>query len=256
MTLRGRTILVTRERDRSAEMVREIESRGGTAAVVPMIVTGPPPSWEECDAAIGRLDAFALLVFTSVNAVEGFMGRALALGIPQGTLSGARSAAVGSATARALSAYGAPVAVLPDTFSGASLASAIGGALRGQRVLLPRGTIARDEVAGALRGEGAVVETVTVYATSAPEGIAAGSFVRRVLSGEFDVLTFASPSAAGNFAALFGADELPLVPDRAKIAVIGPSTADAVRALGMPADIIARESTGPGLIRSIEEFYS
>jgi uroporphyrinogen-III synthase len=256
MTLRGRTILITRERDRSAEMVREIESRGGTAVVVPMIVTGPPPSWVECDAAIGRRGTYAMLVFTSVNAVEGFMGRARALGVPPGPLPGPRSAAVGSATARALSGYGAPAAVLPETFTGASLASALGGSLRGKRVLLPRGSIAREEVAETLRREGALVEAVTVYATTAPAGLAAGSFARRVLSGEFDVLTFASPSAAANFAALFAPGDLPAVPGHAKIAVIGPSTADAVRGLGLPPDIIARESTGTGLIRSIEEFYS
>ena len=132
----------------------------------------------------------------------------------------------------------------------------MGRSVGGERVLIPRGNIAREEVAESLRRAGAIVETVTVYVTSAPPGIAAGSFARRVLSGEFDVLTFASPSAAENFAALFRPEELAGVPDRAKIAVIGPTTADAVRRLGLPADIIARDSTGAGLIRSIEVFYS
>jgi uroporphyrinogen-III synthase/uroporphyrinogen III methyltransferase/synthase len=76
-----------------------------------------------------------------------------------------------------------------------------------------------------------------------------------VLSGEFDVLTFASPSAAVNFGTLFRAEELRAVPDHARIAVIGPSTADAVRVLGLEADIVARESTARGLVHSIDEYY-
>ncbi|HTY59900.1 MAG TPA: uroporphyrinogen-III synthase [Bacteroidota bacterium] len=256
MTLRGRTILVTREPDRSAGMVREIESRGGTAVVVPMIVTGPPASWAQCDDALSRFASFEMIVFTSARAVEAFVARARHAGIPPGSLSRLRCAAVGSATASVLSGYGVQVAVLPEKFSGASLASAMGRSVRGERVLIPRGNIAREEVAESLRRAGAIVETVTVYETSAPAGIAPASFARRVLSGEFDVLTFASPSAAENFAALFRPGELAGVPDHAKVAVIGPATADAVRGLGLTVDIIARESTGAGLIRSIEEFYS
>ncbi len=255
MTLRGRTILVTREKERSLEMVREIEARGGKAVVVPMIATGPPVSWDECDRAIARLDEFDLLVFTSVTAVEMFVGRTRVLGVPPAALSRARSAAVGDATASALEACGVPVAYVPAEFTGASLGSSLGGSLPGKRVLIPRGNIARREVAETLREQGAAVETVTVYVTTRPEGIDGPRFAPRVLAGEFDVVTFASPSAAENFVSFFGPRELGAVADHARIAAIGPSTADAVRALGLPADIIARQSNASGLITSIEEFY-
>jgi uroporphyrinogen-III synthase len=255
MTMRGRTILVTRQREQAGEMIREIELRGARAVVVPMIATGPPPSWTECDAAIGRLGTYDMLFFTSVNAVESFVGRTRILGVPASALAHARALAVGDATASALGRSGIPVVFVPGEFTGASLASAPVGPLAGKRVLLPRGNVARDTVPGVLRERGAIVDTVTVYATTRPEGIVAESFVRRVLSGEFDVVTFASPSAAANFGALFRAGELSAVPDHARIAVIGPTTADAARALGLPPDIIARESSAGGLVRGIEEFY-
>jgi uroporphyrinogen III methyltransferase/synthase len=255
MTVRNRTILVTRQREQAGEMIREIEIRGGAAVVVPMIATGPPRVWTECDAAIGRLGLYDALVFTSVNAVESFVGRTHILGVPPASIARTRSVAVGEATASALAGSGFPVVLVPENFTGASLAAALGESLSGKRVLIPRGNIARETLPDALRDAGAIVETVTVYVTSRPEGIAAGSFVHRVLSGEFDVVTFASPSAAVNFGTLFRAEELSAVPDHARIAVIGPTTADAVRGLGLPVDIIARESTARGLIRSIEEFY-
>jgi uroporphyrinogen III methyltransferase/synthase len=256
MTLRNRTILVTRQREQAGEMTREIERRGGNAVVVPMIATGPPGSWAECDAAIGRLGTYDILLFASVNAVESFVGRTHILGVPPGALARARTAAVGEATAAALTRGGMKAVLIPEEFTGMSLVAALGDSLAGTRVLIPRGNIAREAVPDALRAKGAVVETVTVYVTTKPEGIVAESFVHRVLSGEFDVVTFASPSSAANFGSLFRADELSAVPDNARIAVIGPTTADAVRALGLPVDIIARESSARGLVGCIEEFYS
>ena len=256
MTMLNRRILITRRHEQAGEMVREIELRGGTAVVVPMIAAGPPRAWTECDAAIGRLGTYDVLLFTSVNAVEGFAGRTRALGVPPAVLAQARAVAVGEATAAALTGNGLPVLFVPEEFSGASLALALGDSLAGKRVLLPRGNIARETVPDALREAGALVETVTVYVTSVPEGIDRGGFVRRVVSGEFDVVTFASPSAAANFCALFQPEELRCAADRVRIAVIGPSTADAVRALGLDVDIIARESTACGLVRSIDEYYS
>ena len=37
MSMRNRRILITRQHAQAGEMIREIESRGGTAVVVPMI---------------------------------------------------------------------------------------------------------------------------------------------------------------------------------------------------------------------------
>jgi uroporphyrinogen-III synthase/uroporphyrinogen III methyltransferase/synthase len=253
--MRNRRILITRQHAQAGEMIREIESRGGTAVVVPMIATGPPASWTACDDAIGRLGTFDALVFTSVNAVESFVGRTRTLGVPPALLAQVRAVAVGETTASALTLNGMPVILVPEKFSGASLGAALGDSLAGKRVLIPRGNIARETVPDALRRGGAIVETVNAYVTSVPEGIDRGIFVRRVVSGEFDVVTFASPSAAVNFSTLFGAEELREAAGNARIAVIGPSTGDAVRGLGLRVDIIARESTACGLVRSIDEFY-
>jgi uroporphyrinogen-III synthase len=177
------------------------------------------------------------------------------LGIPPEAFARVRSAAVGERTASALTTAGIPVVVVPETFSGASLAAALGSSLGGKRVLVVRGDIARETVADALKASGASVEAVTVYATTAPGGIDRERIVRRVLGGEFDVVTFASPSSATHFSSLFTPGELDAVARRARIAVIGPSTAEAARGLGLTVDIIAEESTAGGLVRSIEEYY-
>lgn len=255
MNLRNRTILITRRAEQAAEMAREIEQRGGTAVIVPMITITPPASWKECDEAIGRIGTFDALVFTSANAVEAFYDRAGLLHVPRSTLATLATIAVGEGTARAIERYGIPVRFIPEQFSGPSLADALGSSCSGKRILIPRGSLANESLAVALREGGAIVVTATVYATEKPEGLPAEGFVRRVLSGEFDVVTFASPSAAASFRSLFSPLDLSAVPDHAKIAVIGPTTADAVLACGLPVDIIAYESTARGLVQAIDDFY-
>lgn len=256
MSLRNRTVLVTRPRGQADEMARAIEDCGGAAVVIPMIAIDPPSSWRECDDAIARLADYDAVAFTSANAAESFFGRAILLGVDEHQRGRVRALAVGEKTAAAVRSFGANVDLVPGEFSGSALASALGTAYAGKKVLLPRGNLAREELAELLRKSGAAIDAVIVYTTSGPTGLVAESVVRRVLGGEFDVVSFASPSAASNFCSLFAPHDLSAVPDHARIAVIGPTTADAVHSLGLPVDIVARESTAAGLARSIDEFFS
>ncbi|MEW6511002.1 MAG: uroporphyrinogen-III synthase [Bacteroidota bacterium] len=256
MSLRSRTILVTRPRRQAGEMVKEIEKRGGTAVVIPLITIAPPASWRECDDAIRRIRDYDAIVFTSVNAVEGFFGRAVILGLDDAQRAGLRTIAVGNKTAEAVRTFGARVDLTPPEATAVSLASSLGKVYEGTHLLFPCGTLAREETTRGLRNAGAAVDQVIVYTTTRPEGLEAMSIMRRILGGEFDVLTFASPSAAENFASLFDSHNLAAVPDHAKIAVIGPTTADAIRDLGLPVDMMARESTARGLVQCIDDFYN
>jgi uroporphyrinogen-III synthase len=255
MSLSDRTILVTRPKDAAAEMVREIERRGGAAVVIPMITITPPASWKDCDDAIAGIRQYDAIVFASVNAVESFAGRARVLGVDPGSFEGIATMAVGEKTAEAIRKIGLTVALVPETSSGASLAAAMGLSCAGKRVLVPRGSLAREDLVSGLRETGAHVDAVTVYATETPQGLSAASIARRVLAGEFDIVTFASPSAAVHFANLFSPAELHELPECAKIAAIGPSTADAVRALGLSIDVVAREATAANLVQCIDEYY-
>ncbi|MEW6577878.1 MAG: uroporphyrinogen-III synthase, partial [Chloroflexota bacterium] len=62
-------------------------------------------------------------------------------------------------------------------------------------------------------------------------------------------ITFTSPSTAQNFAAQF--DDPVSVAGNALIACIGPITADAVRACGLPVHIVAEPHTAEGLIAAL-----
>ena len=71
-------------------------------------------------------------------------------------------------------------------------------------------------------------------------------------SGTIDVVTFASSSSVSNFVtALDGVIDL----GQARIACIGPKTAETARKLGLKVEIMAKESTIPALVDAIEGFF-
>ena len=74
-----------------------------------------------------------------------------------------------------------------------------------------------------------------------------------IISGEIDVITFTSSSTVSNLLAAFG--EEPLTVNGAKVACIGPRTAETAAKIGLSVDILAAEHTIPGLVTAIEEYF-
>jgi uroporphyrinogen-III synthase len=117
-------------------------------------------------------------------------------------------------------------------------------ALAGMSVLLPQANLARPALADLLRGAGAVVEACTAYETVRPEG-------EMALTGPVDAITFTSSSSVQHFVEMFAPDAI----GAARVACIGPVTADTARALGLPVHIVAEPHTVEGLIAALCESF-
>jgi uroporphyrinogen III methyltransferase/synthase len=187
-------------------------------------------------------EPFDWMIFTSANGVRLFVEQLRAAGLDVRALGPARLAAIGPATADALRALGLNVEVVPAKFVAEELAAALPADLRGQRVLLPGARERRDVLARALRERGAEVMDWPVYGTL--PGAA------QSLPGDLDAITFASSSAVRQFM------RMGVEVGAAKVACIGPVTAEAARALGLRVDIVAEEYTIPGLVRALEEAFA
>ena len=74
-----------------------------------------------------------------------------------------------------------------------------------------------------------------------------------LLSDQIDVITFTSSSTVKNLVSALGDGVHP--DGRVKIASIGPKTTQTARRAGLKVDIIAGESTIPGLVAAIEEYF-
>lgn len=248
--LAGRTVVVTRAAAQAAPLREALEARGARVILFPTIVLEPARDPEPVRRAVGALEAYAWIVFTSVNAVR-FFAEVLATR-PGGRLPpGVHIAAVGTATAAALAERAIRLDAIPDEFLGVRIADALGD-LHGRRVLLPRGDLGRPETADSLRAAGALVDDVTLYHTvpagPEPAGLAA-------LEGGADVVTFTSPSTFTNFVALLG-DRAGRLLAGAVVASIGPVTSVAIRGSGFPVHVEPAEHTMAGLVDALDTFLA
>jgi len=254
----GRRIVVTRARHQASDLVDRLEARGAEVIELPAIEIVAPDSFETLDAALRRLPEYGWVIFTSVNGVEAFLARLMAVGGDLRRLGGARLAAIGSETARALERAHLRADVIPDEFRAEALATALEGAVRGERILLARAEGARALLPETLRSLGAHVDDVAVYRTRVPD-VSIVEVRDRLASGTIDLLTFASSSTVRNFVALVGAERLRAAlaargPGGARIlrvGCIGPITAATAVDLGLPVDVQPSTYTIPAFVEAI-----
>ena len=256
--LEGTTVLVPRSPERAGPLAALLRAQGATVLVSPAIERAPIGDTTAVDAAVAELAAgrFDWVVVTSVNAIDELAASAARHGLTLADLSdrarsaaspgdGARWAAVGPATRRALEAAGVRVDLEAGVNSARGLLAAfdsLPGAVPG-RVLVPQGDLARPTMSQGLRDRGWDAVVVTAYRTVAhalsPEVVAAWR------AGDVDVVVLTSGSVAREVAAQLGAD-----PRVAGVA-IGEPTAEAALAVGLRVDAVAAQATDEALATAV-----
>ena len=257
MGLENKTILITRQREQSVEFIAEVERRGGKTVLLPMINIQDPDSWDEVDWALQQIKTYDALIFTSVNSVERFFQRCLLRSVEPVVFRKRDVYAVGEKTKKAIEGRGVAVKAIPEKYSSSGLAEYFRNLnLEGKRFLYPRGDLGKADLIKSLMRQRAIVDPVVVYKNTGPDEVDAEFVYRRLVAGEIDVVTFASPSAAINFVKRFSPEKISSMDKRTTIAVIGSTTAEEVRNLGIHVDVVARHSTIEGLLDAIEEHYN
>jgi len=247
LPLFGRTVLVTRPAEQSAGLAERLDELGAEVIEAPAAIVEPPADPAPVEAALRRLGEFDWLVLTSANGVEALASRLETMGLDARALGGVRLAAVGAATAEALRRRFLRADLVPETYTTKALADALVAAGAGSsRLLLARADIATPELPDALRRAGAAVEQVCLYRAVCPPALppAARDALR---AGRADWITFTSASTVENFLALSEGADL----SQARLAAIGPVTAEAIRRRGLAAAAVAQPHTAEGLVAAI-----
>jgi len=258
-SLHGLRILVTRPRDQSEELSRNLAAAGAVPILIPMIETRPLDDTGPLDDALRSLESFRWLLVSSATGAE-VIGRRLREVRPSFAWGprAPRVAAVGPATAAALAGAGIPVHLTPSTHSGASAAREIAArdrdGLAGCRVLLPRALEGRQEAAEILGRMGARTEEIPVYRTE-PRVPGAGELA--LLDGGVDAVLFASGSAVAAWCELVTAQpRWAEAAAGAAVACIGPTTASAARERALRVAVEAKIHTAAGLLEALGEHFS
>ena len=240
--LAGQSIVVTRSRAQAGTLSVSLEALGAHVVEAPVIRLKhrggdvlPEGRWD-------------WIVFTSANGVEAFFAALSDAGRDARSLAGTRIAAVGDATATALSARAVRPDFLPSRATGACLGAELPVA-DGERVLFPASMLADEGLAEALRARGASVEQAAFY-DNVPEPLDAEA-LRETL--EADAITFTSASTAQYLRQALGGAE---ISPATKLISIGPKTTEAVLAAFGRVDAEAAEPNLDALVAATREALS
>ncbi|HTV96871.1 MAG TPA: uroporphyrinogen-III synthase [Steroidobacteraceae bacterium] len=199
LALHGIGVLVTRPSHQAVPLCRLLEIQGARALRFAAIEIRPLAERRALAARLGALERFAVIIFSSANAVR--YGAALLEQRRDLTL-----AAIGPATARALNQAGYRVSV--STSGGADSESLLTHpklcAVAGERILLVKGSQGRDLLERELTRRGAAVTLAEVYRRerAVPSAAELAVLEAHFASREIQVITATSAEIAASLLAL------------------------------------------------------
>ena len=243
----GKRIVVTRTRQQASVLSSELYRLGANVVEFPTIEIKRKDNLDSLIDAVNNIEKYNWIIFTSQNAVAIFFDILKENDKDARSLSNLKIAAIGPATAKELSGYFIKPDIVPSEYIAEEIVAEMSREnIKGKSILLPCASEARQTLKESLSALGAEVDRIHIYDTAIPEDVPEDILenVRRA-----DMITFTSSSTAKNFFKIFKETE-------AKIACIGPVTADTAVNLGHAPDIVASEYTIQGLVRSITEYYS
>lgn len=244
----GKRVLVTRPAHQSAGFAQSLWALGAHPVLAPTIEIVPPSDEREAVDALNDLRLYGWIVFTSANGVDAFFRNLRALGKDARAIGTARIAAIGPKTAAALAARGIDADVVPARYVAEEIAHALLPlTIPGERILIYRAEVAREELVTLLTAQGREVRVVGAYATRTAH---VEHFDRLVES--CDIVTFTSASTVTGFVENAGGTQRAQdLLEGKTVACIGPITAAAARENGLDVAIEAADYTVEGLVDAL-----
>ncbi|MBO5170984.1 MAG: uroporphyrinogen-III C-methyltransferase [Oscillospiraceae bacterium] len=243
LSLKGKTVVVTRPEDRSGTLTQRLRELGAEAVDYPCIRTVAREENPELEEAIGNLSRYRCLVFTSPAGPEIFFRRLRAAGRDARALSGLTLAAIGPKTAKALEKHGVTADLVPETYDSDHLAKAL-EAVEGP-VLLCRASRGSTALPEMLERKGIPFADVpiydTVYTAPDPQKVDA-------LLGEKLLVTFTSASTVRGFVESLPGRDLKNVIG----CCIGKQTEAEAKKYGLTT-VVSQEATMESLMETIKE---
>lgn len=249
----GKGVVVTRPAAQAEGFAELLRKEGARVIHFPTIEIVPPASWKDLDQAIKNLESYTWIIFTSANGVRFFFHRLKELGRDLRDLRGIRICTIGPATAETIEKMGIRVDLIPESFISEGIVEAFKKVdMKDQKVLLPRAKEARDVIPEGLMQMGAKVDVATAYRTKG-SGQDKKELETLIKQEKVDAITFTSPSTVVNFMEIMGKDFL--LPEKVKIACIGPVTAAAARKAGLTVEILQECYVIDGLVNALVDYF-
>lgn len=253
--LGGRRFLLTRPRQNISALAGRLRALGAQVIEMPAIRTesiSPNPALRDALERFSNRTGEKWLVFTSPIGVSVFFGQLVEMKTDLRVLfCGAGSvkvAAIGSATAKALSQHGIFPDLVPSVYSAEELGRALAEkAEEGSHVLIARAEKGSEDLIPPLNDAGISAEDIPLYRTVYEVEPMLRDRIREMLeNGEIDAVTFTSGSTVRGFTKALGQMDFTVV----RAVCIGEQTAREAEKFGMKVEI-AREASMDAMVEKI-----
>lgn len=250
--LQGKRVVVTRAREQAAALYEKLVELGADPILAPTIRIAPVEDDAKADAVLAAFPSYEWVVFTSINGVGVFWNLLAARGLDSSVFAGVRTAAVGTATARALTERGVAPDFVPGEFVGEEIAKGLDD-VSAKRVCLLRAENAGRALVEILQSRGADVDDIAIYRT-VPVDLEPAAIEE--LKRGVDIVTVTSGSTVRAFVSAMKADDAlaPALPDM-RFACIGSVTADTARELELDVAVVAEVHTTDGLVDAMIDHF-
>ena len=249
LPLKGRTVVVTRPKERSGTLAPRLRAMGAQVVEYPCIETVPILPCPAMEAALNAISGYEWLVFTSAAGVETVWHTLEAMGKDGRALGSVNLAAIGPGTAKALLARGLRADYVPEVYDAAHLGAGLAGLTQG-KVLLLRAELGSKALTDALDGAKISYDDIAVYRTLY-DNPRSEELRDRLLAEEGTLVTFTSASTVKGFVSTVGED-FPF--DRITGVCIGKQTAAQARDYGIPV-VVAERATIDALVEKISHMF-
>ena len=249
------TIIITRQIDEAQPLVARLKDHDFEIMFLPLIKIEPPHDWNQCDQEIQTIDQYDGIIFTSTHSAHYFLNRAAEISDME-IFKSLWLFAVGEKTKQIINAFQLNCQPLPEESHSEGLVQLIiQSHLSIKKLLLPKSDLADERIDQMLANHHIKVKSIIVC-RNVKEAVSPElkkKCSEKLLSNEFKIITFFSPSAINNFLEIF--------PDinsyiHVIIATIGETTKKAATAKGLQVHIVPQKSTAEFLAQSIIEYVN
>ncbi|UCZ52127.1 uroporphyrinogen-III synthase [Bacillus shivajii] len=252
-SLQGLTVVNTRAAHQANALTKAIERFGGHALEIPLIKIDPTLNTEHVNKAFRYFAQYDWIIFTSVNSIRYTMKALEEQSVDKHLLQNKKIAVVGKKTEQFLKKEGLDATVVPHTYDAEHLAEAlIKEVNEGEKLLFPRGNLARNVIVYELQQANVDVDELIIYETSINEAVQ-DQLNQFLKSGLADIVIFTSPSTVRAFFSLVDNEIKSQLVNKLIFAVIGTVTANELKKHGIQKMIVPETYTIEGLIDTIIE---
>ena len=254
--LAGKRVVVTRALEQSQSLVEALRDAGAEPVLLPLVAFAPADNFAELDACLRNSARFDWVFFTSQNAVRAVQQRCSNLELPLAKVfEGLKIAAVGPATAGAVTAAGLTVNFISRIHSGVALAEELSAEAQKKRVFLPRSNRANPDLIEVLNLHGWRVTPVVAYKTVSPNSDSPET-QESLLHGDADAILFFSPSAVHHLRDLLGVNRFRDLSRQSVFVAIGPVSENALKAEGVDRILLAEDTTVAAAVATLADFFA